>query len=100
MSRLSLPKILIILLIASVLLLFVVGTAFSTGRAAAGQTLAGLAAPPAQGGRDLSRADWIAHIPLAGGAALLVIVVDAVFITKIMRDRRKAKRTGTAAVRK
>jgi uncharacterized BrkB/YihY/UPF0761 family membrane protein len=52
------------------------------------------AAPPAQdgGGRDLSRADWIAHLPLALVMTLVVVVVDSVFIFKIARGRRKNSR--------
>jgi cytochrome bd-type quinol oxidase subunit 2 len=40
-------------------------------------------------GRDLGIRDWLDHLPLALGSALLVVVVDALFIVKIIRDRRK-----------
>jgi hypothetical protein len=43
------------------------------------------------GGRDLGIRDWLDHLPLALGAALLVVVVDALVVFKIVRDRRGSK---------
>ena len=40
-----------------------------------------------EGGRDIGVVDWLYRLPLALGAALLVIVVDAVVIVQILRGR-------------
>ena len=43
------------------------------------------------GGRELGPSDWVNHIPLALGAALLVIAVDAFVIIKFIRGRRRSR---------
>jgi hypothetical protein len=43
------------------------------------------------GGRDLGIRDWLDHLLLALGAALLVVVVDALVVFKIVRDRRGSR---------
>ncbi len=42
------------------------------------------------GGRKIEPIDWVYHLPLALGAALLVLVVDAIVIIRgILRRRRR-----------
>lgn len=74
--------------------------------AAPSAAFAGSALPPWEGapqaqqeGRRVERADWEDHLPLAIGMALVVIAVDAVFVMKIMRDRRAERERREAAVR-
>jgi len=43
------------------------------------------------GGRDLGLRDWLDHLPLALGSMLLVIIVDALVVFKIVRDRRGSR---------
>lgn len=69
-------------LVAFVLLLVLSTTLLDPGVAAA-QSPDVLEA----GGRDLGIRDWLDHLLLALGAALLVVVVDALVVFKIVRDR-------------
>jgi hypothetical protein len=43
------------------------------------------------GGRDLGLRDWLDHLPLALGSMLLVVIVDALVVIKIVRDRRGSR---------
>lgn len=43
------------------------------------------------GGRDLGIRDWLDHLPLALGSMLLVMIVDALVVFKIVRDRRGSR---------
>lgn len=38
------------------------------------------------GGRDLGLRDWLDHLPLVLGAALVVVAVDAIVIVKVIRN--------------
>ena len=40
-------------------------------------------------GRDLSRTDWLEHLPLALGLLLVVVAVDAAVFVKIVRERQR-----------
>ena len=40
-------------------------------------------------GREIGPTDWLYHLPLALGAAMVVIVVDAIVILKIILGRRR-----------
>ena len=53
------------------------------------QPAGGGAPAAANTGRPITRQDWIAHVPLFCAMTLLVIVVDALFIGKLLYDRRK-----------
>ncbi len=44
-----------------------------------------------EGGRKLETTDWLWHLPLALGAALVVIVVDAIVILRILLGRRRRR---------
>lgn len=51
---------------------------------------AGGATPAAANtGRPITRQDWVAHVPLFCAMTLLVLVVDGLFIGKLLYDRRK-----------
>lgn len=56
-----------------------------------GSPVAGASPVTAQqaAGRDLSRFDWLEHLPIALGAVLLVVVVDAIVISKVLQARRR-----------
>jgi hypothetical protein len=72
-------------------------TATPTPRAtatAAAPTAAPTVAPaptpePVPEGKTITRDTWQDHIPVVIGVVLLVIVVDALVIMKIMRDRKR-----------
>jgi hypothetical protein len=57
---------------------------------AAAATTAEVAAAPATG-RTLTKDDWIAHIPLWLGMIVLVIVVDSLFVGKILYNRSRQR---------
>ncbi|MBV7332391.1 hypothetical protein KFU94_30005 [Chloroflexi bacterium TSY] len=44
-------------------------------------------------GRELTAADWVAHLPLLYAVIALTIVIDAIFIAMIFRNRRKNRNT-------
>jgi hypothetical protein len=43
----------------------------------------------AQAGRPIERSDWIDYLPVAIIAVVVVVAVDAFFIARVLRDRRK-----------
>ena len=40
-----------------------------------------------EGGRQVEQIDWLRHLPLALGCALVVVIVDAVVVLKLLRQR-------------
>jgi hypothetical protein len=42
-------------------------------------------------GRDLGLRDWLDHLPLALGATLLVVAVDAIAVVRIVRKQRRSQ---------
>ncbi len=73
-------------------LLLLASLAISVTPVAADQGAAGPSKHFAQGsGRDITRDDWAAHIPLMIIVMIIVIAVDGAFIAKIVLDRRKAQ---------
>ena len=72
-----------------VVLLVVVSVLDPRAAAAQSSTLGISLLAQEAGGRELALSDWVNHVPLALGAALLVIAVDAFVIIRFIRSRRR-----------
>ena len=67
------------------------------------QPAGGGAPAAANTGRPINRQDWIAHVPLFCAMTLLVLVVDGLFIGKLLLNRRRdqtAASVGAATARR